>query len=270
MTVFSRAEAESIIQALTGGQTPEHGQSLVWEDDVGWTFGRAPNYAGIEVDANAVVTTIPLVNSWVLVTVFTKNNVSRTSTPDYLTNSLLIGATGDYDVGFNADISAAAAAKTGEINVFEISSGEKVITGATAADPVVITSAAHGFRNEDRVKISGNAVGGMVELNDRIFTVADKTQNTFELTDDGGASPANDIDGSGFAAWTSGGIVQLATKLDTHSHREYDSGGDIGSTGDDDFIHLTLNNRLQLAMKNDTDSNNFTIEHAGLRLERVD
>ena len=71
----------------------------------------------------------------------------------------------------------------------------------------------HGFRNEDRVKISGNAVGGMVELNDRIFTVADKTQDTFELADDGGASPANDIDGSGFAAWTSGGIVQLATEL---------------------------------------------------------
>ena len=39
---------------------------------------------------------------------------------------------------------------------------EKTITGATAANPVVITSAGHGFSNGDKISIS--KVVGMVEL----------------------------------------------------------------------------------------------------------
>tara|TARA_R100001015_G_C4633446_1_gene198407 strand:- start:877 stop:3294 length:2418 start_codon:yes stop_codon:yes gene_type:complete len=80
----------------------------------------------------------------------------------------------------------------------------KTITAATAANPVVITSNSHGFSNGDRVFIS--AVAGMVELNNREFTVANKTTNTFELSG---------INGSAFTAYSSGGtagkIVEVTT-----------------------------------------------------------
>ncbi len=80
----------------------------------------------------------------------------------------------------------------------------KTITGATAANPVVITSNSHGFSNGDRVFIS--SVVGMVELNNREFTVANQTTNTFELSG---------INGSAFTAYSSGGtagkIVEVTT-----------------------------------------------------------
>ena len=80
----------------------------------------------------------------------------------------------------------------------------KTISGATAADPVVITATAHGYSNGDRVFIKD--VVGMVELNNREFTVANQTANTFELSG---------IDGSGFTAYSSGGtsgkIVEVTT-----------------------------------------------------------
>lgn len=77
-----------------------------------------------------------------------------------------------------------------------ITETDKTITAATAANPVVITSASHGFSNGDRVYITG--VSGMVELNNREFTVANVTANTFELSG---------INGTGFTAYTSGGTV---------------------------------------------------------------
>ena len=55
----------------------------------------------------------------------------------------------------------------------------KVITGATKANPVVITAAAHGFANGDVVYITG--VSGMTQLNNKTFTVANKQTNTFQL-----------------------------------------------------------------------------------------
>ena len=77
---------------------------------------------------------------------------------------------------------------------------EKTITGATAANPVVITSAGHGFSNGDKISIS--KVVGMVELNvETAFTIANKATNTFELSGVGGSS---------YTAYTSGGIATKA------------------------------------------------------------
>ena len=81
---------------------------------------------------------------------------------------------------------------------------EKVISGATAADPCVITATGHGFSNGDKVSIRG--VVGMVELNtETAYTVANKATNTFELAG---------VDSSGFTAYGSAG---LATKAATES-----------------------------------------------------
>ena len=77
---------------------------------------------------------------------------------------------------------------------------EKVISGATAADPCVITATGHGFSNGDKVSIRG--VVGMVELNlETAYTVANKATNTFELAG---------VDSSGFDAYTSGGVATKA------------------------------------------------------------
>lgn len=83
------------------------------------------------------------------------------------------------------------------------------ITGATTADPVVITSSSHGYSNGDWVYISG--VVGMTELNDRWYIVANSTTNTYELTDLNG----DNIDGSGFTAYTSGGIAEKIYEITT-------------------------------------------------------
>ena len=85
---------------------------------------------------------------------------------------------------------------------------QKTITGATAASPVVVTSNSHGYSNGDRVFIT--EVTGMTELNNREFTVANKTTNTFELSG---------INGSAFTAYSSGGksgkIVEVTTTYTT-------------------------------------------------------
>ena len=77
---------------------------------------------------------------------------------------------------------------------------EKAITGATAADPVVITSNGHGLANGTKVSIRG--VVGMVELNiETAYTVAATATNTFALAG---------VDGSGFTGYTSGGVATAA------------------------------------------------------------
>jgi len=80
----------------------------------------------------------------------------------------------------------------------------KSITGATAADPVVITATSHGYSNGDRVYITG--VTGMTEINNREFTVANVTTDTFELSG---------VDGSGFSAFVSGGTVGKIVEVTT-------------------------------------------------------
>lgn len=72
------------------------------------------------------------------------------------------------------------------------------ISGATAADPVVITATAHPYENGDKVYISG--VAGMTEINEREFTVANKNTNDFELAGE---------DGSAHTAYSSAGEAQL-------------------------------------------------------------
>lgn len=70
------------------------------------------------------------------------------------------------------------------------------ITAITQANPGVVTATAHGLSNGDRVFISG--VVGMVEVNNREFTVAGATANTFQLSG---------VNTTAYGAWTSGGTV---------------------------------------------------------------
>lgn len=78
----------------------------------------------------------------------------------------------------------------------------QAIEGVTEADPGVVTITGHGYSDGDRLHID-DAVGGMGQLRLREVIVANKTANTFELTDIYGA----DIDTTAYDTWTSGGTV---------------------------------------------------------------
>lgn len=94
-------------------------------------------------------------------------------------------------------------------------SSTKTITGATAANPVVVTSASHGFNNGDEVVIT--EVVGMTQLNNRSFIVTNKTANTFELYDNDGVA----VDGSAFTAYASGGYADKIFEITTPYLEEY-------------------------------------------------
>lgn len=76
------------------------------------------------------------------------------------------------------------------------------VSGATQANPVVITANSHGYSNGDKVLF--NEVGGMEDLNGNTYKVANAAANTFELQTLAGAN----VNGTSFAAYVSGGEVR--------------------------------------------------------------
>lgn len=99
------------------------------------------------------------------------------------------------------------------------------ITDMTAANPVVVTAPAHGLSNGDTVDISDVFEASSTNTRREVasadytgtgFTVANATTNTFELNLSGSG-----YDGSGFAAYSSGGVARKAvTTLSGLSHLE--------------------------------------------------
>ena len=85
----------------------------------------------------------------------------------------------------------------------------KVISGATAANPCVVTATSHGFSNGDDVYISG--VVGMTQLNTRTFRIASVSTHTFALTD----FAATNINSSAYTAYGSAGTAQKVFELTT-------------------------------------------------------
>ncbi len=107
--------------------------------------------------------------------------------------------------------------ETSEESIAGLNNAELVITGATQASPVVVTSASHGFVNGDYIQIDN--VVGMTELNGYRFYVANATTNTFELTDADGF----DIDGTFYTAYSSGGIARQTFVEVTNSNSTRDN-----------------------------------------------
>jgi len=86
----------------------------------------------------------------------------------------------------------------------------QTIEAITQANPGVITITGHGYTNGQRLHVDGD-VGGMHQLRLREVEVANKTANTFEIKDIDG----NDIDTTGFDAFTSGGTVAEIEEVTT-------------------------------------------------------
>ena len=93
-----------------------------------------------------------------------------------------------YSMAVNAGSVAAAARGA-------IAAGSP-ITGASKTSPVVITSVGHPYQNGDVVYITG--VAGMTQLNNKTYTVTNRTTNTFALSG---------INGTTYSSYTSGGSV---------------------------------------------------------------
>ena len=72
------------------------------------------------------------------------------------------------------------------------------ISGASNANPVVLTVTGHGFKNGDYIRVSG--MSGMTELNLRGFHLINVTTNTVALQGE---------DGTGHGTYTSGGTAAL-------------------------------------------------------------
>jgi Flp pilus assembly protein TadG len=85
---------------------------------------------------------------------------------------------------------------------------QKTVSGATKANPVVITATGHGFANGDTVMITG--VSGMTQVNGVAYKVAGVSTNTFQLQTPAGAN----VNGTSFSSYSSGGKVTKCVRTD--------------------------------------------------------
>lgn len=127
------------------------------------------------------------------------------------------------------------------------------ITGITKADPAVVTATAHGYSNGAEVYISD--VIGMTEVNGRNFKVANKTANTFELTDLGG----NNIDSTGYTTYSSGGTSEKVFEVDTTGTSLNTAAAIKGLRSEQKADRLYLSNQRYLKRNTDTSWDYVTI-----------
>lgn len=261
-----------LIETETPTAIADHGQIYTKSDNLFYFQDGAgtensvmsSDYAGIYVDENAVATTINVVDAFEHIVVYGNDMPEYISDGVHGSDSITIGSTGDYRVEFHIYAFADANNKIYEYFVFEITASGDVISGATEADPCVVTATGHSFSNGNLVKITG--VVGMVELNDRVFTVANAGVNDFELNDDEGVG----IDSTGFTTYTSGGTAVLATKLiQVHSERKYAVGNDLGACSGGGFASLTAGNAIELYIKCVSDATDITIPGSALTIQRM-
>lgn len=85
------------------------------------------------------------------------------------------------------------------------------ITGATQANPCVITSVGHGLTTGDEVFING--VVGMTELNGKSYVVEVLSADTFAIATADGLDTA--IDATGYTAYSSGGTINRIYEIAT-------------------------------------------------------
>ena len=88
------------------------------------------------------------------------------------------------------------------------------ITGATQADPVVITNVAHGLSTDDTIFVTG--VEGMIEINDRKFVITRIDDDSFELNNEDGLLHTLYTTGGSWTRWT--GRWERRPWTDQHHH----------------------------------------------------
>jgi hypothetical protein len=120
-----------------------------------------------------------------------------------------------------------------------------VITGITAANPGVVTSASHGITAGSIVRIAD--VVGMVQVNNRAFVAGTVATNTLEL---------RGVDTSNYTAYGSAGNMYAQTMSEVGYVREM--GGFDGEAPDVDVSHLrSIEREFLLGLP---DPGNFTLQ----------
>lgn len=124
------------------------------------------------------------------------------------------------------------------------------ITGITRANPGVVTSANHGLSNGDTIYITG--VKGMTQVNNRVFTVANVTTNTFQL---------QGVSTSGYSSYSSSGSFReclnaTCSVVITSNNHGFNVGDKVYFTGVGGMTQLN-DNLYTVAART---SNTFTLE----------
>lgn len=123
----------------------------------------------------------------------------------------------------------------------------QAITGATQADPVVLTVTGHPFADGDEIHISG--IIGMTELNGRRFIIANQATNTVELKGE---------DGSGYTAWSSGGSADRTNIIITNGATTADNTLTILDTIGADRFNIYKSDNGLYGFIGSTETNSFT------------
>lgn len=102
------------------------------------------------------------------------------------------------------------------------------VTGITQANPAVVTcSGGHNHQNGDSVLLQN--IGGMGEVSNNVYTIANRTGTTFELSG---------VDSSAYGAFTSGGTARLLrdsfelSAVNGTGYTAYTSDGDVEFTSE--------------------------------------
>jgi hypothetical protein len=107
-----------------------------------------------------------------------------------------------------------------------LNSTTRNITGITKAYPPVVTSNGHGYNNDDLVYIWD--VKGMTQVNGRVFTVANKNNNSFQL---------KSVNGNNYGTFTSNNTAKMRKCLHANCTLEVTSNGHGYAVGE--YVHMT-------------------------------
>lgn len=103
-----------------------------------------------------------------------------------------------------------------------IKDASAVVNGVSNANPAVVSATAHGLATGDLVHLT--SIVGMVELNDRWFTVTNTGANTYSLNGEDSTAYASYVsDGRGGTLPQSGGVVTAGFEFDVPCRFESDS-----------------------------------------------
>ena len=132
------------------------------------------------------------------------------------------------------------------------------ITGATQANPCVITASSHGLITGDTVRIA--SVGGMTELNGNDYVVTYINDNSFSL---------DDTDSSGYTLYTSGGTA-VSHGMRTGQTVFIDNASDMGEINNRKFtVTLDATDPATKFSLNDEDGTGHTAWTTGGAAEVV-
>ena len=198
-----------------------YGTSLAYVYDIGRAKTRAFEYNAGTAASTDSGTTTALSNSSTTDTVFKHYLFDIEMFAHLNVQGAMSGAltTGDTLTG-------GTSAATGTIESISTAS-TATITGATAANPVVVTcSGGHSFTEGQQVTISG--VSGMTDIN-ATWTCKDPTATTFKLfsAQTSATSTPATVSGSGYSSWSSGGTAAHTVVILNNVKGEFSDGETI-------------------------------------------